>query len=65
MSLVAIFVVLVVFLLVLYLVNSLIPMDPRARTVLNVVVVLAMCLWLLDLVGVLPGGPYVGYTRRH
>ncbi len=52
MSLVTIIVVLVVIGLVLYLINTYIPMARPVKTVLNVVVVLMLCLWLLNAFGI-------------
>jgi hypothetical protein len=52
MSLVTIIVVLVVMGLVLYLINTYIPMARPVKTVLNVVVVLMLCLWLLNAFGI-------------
>ena len=52
MSLVTIIVVLVVIGLVLYLINTYIPMARPVKTVLNVIVVLILCLWLLNAFGI-------------
>ncbi len=52
MSLITIIVVLVVMGLVLYLINTYIPMAQPIKTVLNVVVVLMLCLWLLNAFGI-------------
>ena len=52
MSLISIIVVLVVMGLVLYLINTYIPMAKPVKTVLNVVVVLMLCLWLLNAFGI-------------
>lgn len=57
MTLVGLIVVLVVVGVVLWMVNNLIPIDPKIRTIINVIVVLAVCLWLLDSFGLLHGGP--------
>ena len=45
-------VVLVIVGLVLYLVQTYIPMAPPIKTVITVVVVLCLCLWLLQVFGV-------------
>jgi hypothetical protein len=37
----------------LWAVNAYIPMDPKIKTILNVVVVIAVVLWLLQAFGVL------------
>jgi hypothetical protein len=53
MSLIAIVVTLIVVGVLLWLVNSYIPMDGKIKTILNVVVVIAVVLWLLQAFGVL------------
>lgn len=40
----------------LYLLNTLVPMDARIKTVINVVVLLFVLLYVLQGFGVLPGG---------
>lgn len=57
MDLLSLIIVLIVIGVVLWLVNTYIPMDPKIKTILNVVVVLVVCLWLLDLF--LPGGLHI------
>lgn len=57
MTLVGLLVTLVVVGLLLWLVNSMIPMQAQIKTILNVVVVVAVCLWLLNAFGLLVGGP--------
>ncbi len=57
MSLIALLVTLIIVGALLYLVNSVIPMDPKIKTIFNVVVVIAVLLWLLDAFGLLHGGP--------
>ena len=52
MDLIQVLVVLIVIGLVLYLVNSYIPMAPPIKTVVNVVVVLILCIWLLSAFGI-------------
>lgn len=52
MSIITIIVVLVIVGLVLYLINTYIPMARPVKTVLNVVVVLLLCLWLLNAFGI-------------
>lgn len=62
MSLLTIVVVIVVVGILLWAVNSFIPMDPKIRSILNVVVVIALVLWLLKAFGILDslGGIRVG-----
>ena len=45
-------VLLVVVGVVLYLVNNYVPMAPPIKTILNVVVVVAVCVWLLRVTGI-------------
>jgi preprotein translocase subunit SecE len=49
-----ILVTLIVIGVVLWLVNTKIPMDSTFKTVINVIAVLAVCLWLLSAFGVVP-----------
>ncbi len=39
----------------LYVVNTMVPMDAKIKTLLNIVVVLAVVLWLLQAFGLLSG----------
>jgi hypothetical protein len=59
MTLLGLIVTLVVIGLALWLVNQYIPMDPKIKTILNIVVVIAVILWLLSAFGLLSGGPLV------
>jgi hypothetical protein len=58
MSLISVVLVLIVVGVGLWLVNRYIPMDGKIKTILNIVVVIAVVLWLLYGFGVLgrPGG---------
>jgi hypothetical protein len=58
MSLMSVVLVLIVVGVGLWLVNRYIPMDGKIKTILNIVVVVAVVLWLLYGFGVLgrPGG---------
>lgn len=51
MSLIGLLLVLVICGVVLYLVETYIPMSPPIKTVIRVVVVLVLCLWLLQAFG--------------
>lgn len=53
MSLLSIILTLIVVGILLWLVNSYIPMDGKIKNILNVVVVIAVVLWLLRAFGVL------------
>ena len=62
MSLLSIVVVIVVVGVLLWALNSFIPMDPKIKNILYVVVVIALVLWLLRAFGILDslGGVRVG-----
>ncbi len=53
MSLVSLILVLVVVGVLLWLVNTYIPMDPKIKSILNAVIVIAVVLWLLKVFGLL------------
>lgn len=53
MSLLSIIVVIVVVGVLLWAINSFIPMDAKIKRILNVVVVIALILWLLQAFGIL------------
>jgi hypothetical protein len=53
MPLITVVIVLIVVGVLLWLVNTYIPMDHKIKTILNVVVVIAVVLWLLHIFGVL------------
>lgn len=48
MSIITLIVALIIVGVALYLINTLIPMDAKIKTILNVVIILAILLWLLD-----------------
>lgn len=54
MTLIALVVILIIVGVLLWLVNTQIPMDPTIRKILNVVVVIVVVLWLLTVFGILP-----------
>jgi hypothetical protein len=56
MDLIQLVVVLIVVGVLLWLVNTYIPMDPKIKNILNAVVVIAVVLWLLTVFGLLPLG---------
>jgi hypothetical protein len=53
MSLITLIVILIVVGVLLWLVNTYIPMDPKIKQILNAVVVIAVVLWLLQQFGLL------------
>src|SRR5262245_33651665 len=54
MALIQLIVVLIVIGLILYLVETLLPLDPAIKQVIRVAIVIAVILWLLSLVGLIP-----------
>ncbi|NTW24938.1 MAG: hypothetical protein HGA37_09575 [Lentimicrobium sp.] len=53
MSLLTILLVIIVAGFVLWLVNNMIPMDHKIKKILNIVVVIVVCVWLLKVFGLL------------
>ena len=53
MPLINLLLVLVVVGVVLWLVNTYLPMDPKIKTILNIVVVIVVVIWLLRAFGIL------------
>lgn len=53
MSLISIVIVLIVVGFLLWLVNNYIPMAGSIKTILNAVVIIAVILWLLNILGVI------------
>jgi hypothetical protein len=53
MSLIGLVLTLVVVGVLLWLLNNYIPMDPKIRTIINIVVVVVVIIWLLQAFGVL------------
>jgi hypothetical protein len=53
MSLIGLIITLVVVGVVLWLINNYVPMDPKIKTILNVVVVIVVVVWLLQAFGIL------------
>lgn len=54
MSLISLIVTIVVVGMLLWLVNSYIPMDAKIKKILNIVVVVILIIWLLSAFGLLP-----------
>ncbi len=53
MSLISVVVTLIVIGVVLWLVNTYVPMDAKIKSILNVVVLIVVAIWLLQSFGVL------------
>jgi hypothetical protein len=60
MPLIQLIVVLIVIGVLLYIVESLLPLDPTIKMVIRVLILLCVVLWLLSLVGIIPGNVRVG-----
>lgn len=56
MPIVQLLVLIVVIGVILYLVNTYVPMAAPIKNILNIVVILLLVLWLLSVFGLLPGG---------
>jgi hypothetical protein len=56
MSIIGVVITLMIIGVLLWLVNAYIPMDAKIKKILNIVVVIAVILWLLYAFGVLGGG---------
>jgi hypothetical protein len=52
MDLIQLIVVLVVVGVILWLINTYVPMQPPFKTIINIVVILVLCLWLLSAFGI-------------
>ena len=53
MSLVSLIITLIVAGVLLWLINNYIPMDAKIKRILNIVVVVAVVVWLLNLLGLM------------
>jgi len=53
-SLISLVVLLIVVGVLLWVVNSQIPMDATIKKIINIVVIIVVCLWLLAIFGILP-----------
>ena len=53
MSLISILITLIIVGVILWLINSYMPMDAKIKTILNVVVVVVVVIWLLQAFGAL------------
>ena len=59
MSLISIVLVLILVGVVLWLINTYVPMAGSIKTILNALVVIVVLLWLLQIFGVISGGPRI------
>lgn len=63
MSLIGLLVVLVIVGVLLWCINTLLPIDAKIRAIINVLVVLFVCLWLLQAFGLLGSLGTIGQVR--
>jgi hypothetical protein len=56
MPLIQIVVVLIVLGVLLYVVETLLPIDATIKRIIHIVIILCVLIWLLSVVGLLPGG---------
>ena len=63
MSLVYIVLVLIVIGVILWLINTYVPMASSIKTILNLVVVVFVIFWLLRVFGIISGGPGIRLTE--
>lgn len=54
MSLITLLVLLIIVGVLLWVVNTQIPMDATIKKIINIVVIVVVCLWLLSVFGILP-----------
>jgi hypothetical protein len=65
-TIVQLIVVLVILGVILYVVETLLPIDATIKRIIHIIVILAVLLWLLTLVGLLPGGNLkIGLLTRY
>ena len=58
-------ILLIVIGVLLYLVNAYVPMDAKIKNILNIVVVIAVVLWLLEVFGIFDLGVGEGFHHRY
>jgi hypothetical protein len=63
MTLVGLIVILVVIGVGLYLLNTYVPMAAPIRTIINVVVILAILIWILEVFGLVDFGGPLGHPH--
>jgi hypothetical protein len=63
MSLIGLLVVLIIVGVLLWMVNTYLPIDPKIRVIINVVVVIAVLLWLAQAFGLFDSSTSLGHMR--
>jgi hypothetical protein len=64
MPIIQLLIILVIVGVLLWVVNSYIPMDAKIKQILNIVVIIAVVIWLLNLFGVFGYFGNVGHIGR-
>jgi hypothetical protein len=64
MTIIGMLVVLVIVGVLLWLLNTLVPMDQKIKTIINVLVVILVLLWIAEAFGVFSGFGGLGLNRR-
>lgn len=54
MGLISLVIVLIIIGILLWLIETEIPMNPTIKRIIRIVVILAVCFWLLQVFGILP-----------
>lgn len=63
MPLLNLVIVLIVIGVLMWLVNKYIPMAEPYRTIINILVIVVICIWLLQTLGIWGSGPWIGPGR--
>lgn len=59
MSLLYLVIVLIVIGVVLYLINNYLPIDGKIKQIINIVIVIAVIVWLLNLIGLFGSASHI------
>jgi hypothetical protein len=63
MTIIGLIITLAIIGVVLWLVNTYIPMDGKIKQIMNIVIFIVVILWLLSVFGLLPTGSYIPHFR--
>jgi hypothetical protein len=61
--LIQVVIVLIVVGIFVYGIQQFAPMDPKIKTFVILIVLLFVCVWLLNVAGVVGSGPWIGHRR--
>lgn len=59
MSLISLILVLALVGLLVWLIQTFIPMDARIKNLMSIIVIIVLLLWVLQSIGILTGGPTI------